>query len=52
MQIIWTDKGEVSDIKHKTNLNKEELQKNPQHLALETFRDSFQDKDNKVMTHL
>ena len=35
MEIIRTVKGEVSGIKHKTNLNKEELHKNPQHLALQ-----------------
>ena len=34
MEIIRTDEGEVSEIKHKMNLKKEELQKNPQNLAL------------------
>ena len=52
MKTTWTDEGEVSEIKHKMNLTKKELQKNPQHLALQKIRDNFQDQDDIVMTHI
>ena len=52
MEIIRTNKGEVAEIRHKTNLDKEELQKSQAHMALQKFHEILQDKDDKVMTHL
>ena len=42
----------MADIRHKTDLDKEELQKNQAHMALQKFCEILQDKDDKVMTHL
>ena len=43
-EIIRMDKGEVADIRHKTNLDKEELQKSQAHMALQKSAKSSRTK--------
>ena len=45
-------KGEVADIRHKTNLDKEELQKSQAHMALQKIRKILQDKDDIEMASI
>ena len=51
-EIIRMDKGEVADIRHKTNLDKEELQKSQAHMALQKIRKILQDKDDIEMASI
>ena len=51
MEIKQTEEEKVSEIKHRTNLDEEELQKNTHHLTLQKNRSNFQNGDGIKMTN-